>query len=101
MSKIGCRECHLSGIGYHNIERVVEMVRSAIGESHIPYEYSVNIYKSVGGCCGVFSPDIIIEVMGPNEEIIKTLDLKAVSKILELCERSGIVDHIFEPLKIV
>jgi len=48
----------------------------------------------------VFPGNIIIEVTGPNEEKIKALDLKAVSKILEICEKGSIDYHVFGPLEI-
>ena len=44
--------------------------------------------------------ELIIEIVGPEEEEIRRMDLKAISKILEICEKEGIEHHNFEPLDI-
>jgi len=33
---------------------------------------------------------LIVEVVGPEEEKIKEIDLRTVSKILEFCEKAGL-----------
>ena len=66
----------------------------------VPDECSVKVYKNVFTCCGFSPGNIIIEVTGPTEEKIKAMDLKAVSKILEICEKGSIDYHVFGPLEI-
>ena len=101
MSKIGRRECYLIKISSQNVERLIEQVNSALAEMNIPSECSVNVYRSVFACCGVSPNEVIIEVTGPNEEEIKAIDLRAASKIIEICEKRGIDYHMFGPLEIV
>jgi len=100
MSKIGRRECYLIKISSQNVERLAEQVNSALAEMGIPDECSVNVYKNFFTCCGFSPGNIIIEVTGPSEEKIKAIDLKAVSKILEICEKGKIDHHVFGPLEI-
>ncbi len=87
MSKISCRECYFVKISSKNIDSLIERVQSAVKEMGIPPEYDIRVYKNVYACCGVSGIGVIIEVLGPEEKKIRAIDLKAVSKILELCEK--------------
>jgi hypothetical protein len=55
----------------------------------LPREYDIRIYKNVYTCCGVGGLGVIVEVIGPEEKKIKAIDLRAMSKILEFCEKEG------------
>jgi hypothetical protein len=55
----------------------------------LPREYDIRIYKNVYACCGVGGLGVIVEVIGPEEKKIKAIDLRAMSKILEFCEKEG------------
>jgi len=101
MPMIGRRECYLIRINSQNVERLVEQVNSALAEMGVPDECSVKVYKNVFTCCGFSPGNIIIEVTGPDEEKIKAMDLKAVSKILEICEKGSMDHHVFGPLEII
>jgi len=100
MPMIGRRECYLIRINSQNVERLAEQVNSALVEVGVPDECSVKVYKNFFTCCGFSPGNIIIEVTGPDEEKIKAIDLKAVSKILEICEKGSINYHVFGPLEI-
>jgi len=100
MSKLGQRECYLIKISSQNVEWIAEQINSAMTKMGIPDECSVKVYKSFFSCCGFSPGNIIIEVTGPSEEKIKAIDLKAVSKILEICEKENIDYHMFGPLEI-
>jgi hypothetical protein len=100
MSKVSLRECYFIKATGANIDYLIEKVKSAIKEASIPPKYHINIYKNVYACCGVSGSGIIVEIRGPEEEKIRKIDLKAVSKILEICEKEGIEHHSFEPLEI-
>jgi len=63
-------------------------------------EYDINVYKNVYACCGVGGIGVIIEVTG-TEEKIRAIDLKAVSKILEICEKEGFEHHTLESLEVI
>jgi hypothetical protein len=90
MSKIGCREIYfIETKQSHQIDFLVDKVKEAIQELCLPPEYDVRIYRNVYACCGVGSNSIIVEVVGPEEETIKTIDLRAMSKIMEFCEKEG------------
>ena len=98
MTKVSCRECYFIKATGASIDHIIRKVKLAVEELGIPPNYNINIYKNVYACCGVSGSGIIVEVMGPEEEKIKSLDLKVVSKILEICEKEGIEHHTFEPL---
>ncbi len=100
MTKVSCRECVFIKASGKNVDHVIRMVKSAVEEVGLPPKYDINVYKNVYACCGVSGSGIIIEITGPDEEKIKSLDLKAVSKIVEICEKEGIEHHSFEPLDI-
>jgi len=101
MSKISCRECYFVKISSKNIDSLIERVQSAVKEMGIPPEYDIRVYKNVYACCGVSGIGVIIEVLGPEEKKIRAIDLKAMSKILELCEKEGLEYHTFEPLEVM
>jgi len=100
MSKISLRECYFIKSSGANLDYLVEKVKSAIEEAGVPPKYHINVYKNVYACCGVSGTGLIVEIRGPQEEKIRSLDFKAVSKILEICEKEGIEHHSFEPLEV-
>ena len=99
MSKVSLRECYFIKASA-NIDYLIDKVKAAIEEVGVPPKYHINVYKNVYACCGVSGTGLILEVTGPSEKEIKHIDLKAVSKILELCEKEKIEHHHFEPLEI-
>jgi len=101
MSKVSCRECYFIKIKGPQLDEVIEKVKKSVKELGIPPQYDVNIYKNVYACCGVSGTGLIIEITGPEEKKIRALDLKAVSKIMEICEKEGVELHTFEPLGIM
>jgi len=76
-------------------------VKSTTTEMGIPPGYDINVYKNVYACCGVAGLGIIIEVTGPEEKKIKAIDLKAASKIIEICEKEGLEHHTLESMEVV
>jgi len=100
MTKVSCRECYFIKATGANIDHIIRKVKTAIEEVGVPPKYHINVYKNVYACCGVSGSGIIVEITGPEEEKIKSIDMKAVSKILEICEKEGIEHHSFEPLDI-
>jgi len=90
MSKIGCREIYfINALQPRQVDFFIDRVKTVVKEMGFPSEYDIRIYKNVYSCCGVGGVGVIIEVVGPDAEKIKTIDLRAVSKILELCEKEG------------
>jgi len=91
MSKIGCREIHfVKATNPHQIDFLIEKVKEVVGEMKLPVDYDVRIYKNVFTCCGLGGLGVIIEVAGPEEEKMKEIDLRAMSRILEFCEAEGL-----------
>jgi hypothetical protein len=68
---------------------LIDKVKEAVKEMRVPREYDIRIYKNVYACCGVGGLGVIIEVIGPEEEKLRAIDLRAMSKILEFCEKEG------------
>lgn len=90
MSKIGCREIYFIQTGHSSqIDFLIDKVKESVKCMSLPPEYDVRIYKNIYACCGVGSNSIIVEAVGPEEETVKAIDLKAMSKILEFCEKEG------------
>jgi len=100
MSKVSCRECYFIKATGANVDHVIRLVKDALEKTHVPPKYNVSVYKNVYACCGVSGSGVIIEITGPEEEKIRSIDLKVVSKILEICEKEGFEHHTFEPLEI-
>jgi len=101
VSKIGCRECFFIKVRGPHTDYLIRKVKSAVEEANIPSKYHINIYKNVYACCGVSGTGLIVEITGPSEKKIRAIDLKVVSKILEICEKEGLEHHTIEPLDIV
>jgi hypothetical protein len=100
MTKVSCRECYFIKASGPSLDYIIEKAKRAVEEIGVPPKYHINLYKNVYACCGVSGTGLILEVTGPSEQKIKSLDLKAVAKILELCEKEKIEHHSFEPLEI-
>lgn len=90
MSKVGCREIYFTNaMQVRGVDFLVEKVKTVVKEMDLPLEYDIRIYKNVYSCCGVGGLGVVIEVAGPEEQTIKAIDLRAVSKIMEFCEDAG------------
>jgi hypothetical protein len=90
MSKIGCREIYfVKALQSRQVDYLIDKAKEVVKEMGLPPEYDVRIYKNVYSCCGTGGLGIIIEVVGPEEEKIRAIDLRAVAKILEICEKEG------------
>jgi len=90
MPKIGCREIHfVNAMRPSQVDFLIDRVKAVVKEMGFPPEYDIRIYRNVFSCCGVGGLGVIIEVVGPEEEGIKAIDLRAMAKFLELCEKEG------------
>ena len=90
MSEIGCREVYfVKATQSHQIDFLIDKVKEVAKEMGLPPEYDIRVYKNVYTCCGVGGLGLIIEVVGPEKERIKAIDLRATSRILEFCEKEG------------
>ena len=95
---MGCREVYFVNATHsRQIDFLIEKVKEVVKEMGLPPEYDIRVYKNVYACCGVGGLGLIIEVVGPEKEGIKAIDLRAMSRILEFCEKEGydIGDHSF------
>jgi len=91
MPKMGLREVHfIKATQPRQVDFLIDKVKEAVEGMKLPPEYDVRIYKNVFTCCGVGGLGLIVEVVGPEEEKIKEIDMRAVSKILEFCEKEGL-----------
>jgi len=90
MSKIGCREVYfVNALRPSQIDFLIDKVKEVVKEMGLPPEYDIRIYRNVYACCGVGGLGVVIEVVGPEEEKIRAIDLRALSRILEFCEKEG------------
>jgi hypothetical protein len=90
MPSIGCREIYfVKAMNSRQIDFLIEKVKEVVKEMGLPVDYDVRIYKNVYTCCGIGGLGVIIEVVGPEEDKIKAIDLRTVSRILEFCEKEG------------
>jgi hypothetical protein len=91
MPKIGGREVYfVNAMNTQQIDFLIEKVREVVEELKLPADYDVKIYKNVLSCCGIGGLSIVIEVVGPDEDGIKAIDVRAMSRILEFCEKEGL-----------
>ena len=91
MSKIGGREVYfVNAMHTWQIDFLIDRVKEVVKEMGLPADYDVRIYKNVLSCCGIGGLGLIIEIVGPDEDGIKAIDLRAMSRILEFCEKEGL-----------
>ena len=90
MSMISCREIHFNQIpNPDQVDELINIVKDIIEEMKLPSTYNVKFFKNIFSCCGTGGLDLILEVTGPDEERIKAIDLRAMSRVLEYCEKQG------------
>jgi hypothetical protein len=90
MTRISCREIYFTeATQASQIDLLIDKVKEIVNGMGLPAEYDVKIYKNVYACCGVGGLGMIIEVVGPEEETLKAIDLRAMSRVLEFCEKEG------------
>ncbi len=91
MSRVGCREIYfVKAMQTSQIDFLIERIKEVIKEMGIPTDYDMRIYKNVFTCCGIGGLGLVIEVVGPEEDGIKAVDLRAMSRIIEFCEKEGL-----------
>jgi hypothetical protein len=91
MPKIGGREVYfVNAMNTRQIDFLVDKVKEVVKEMGFPADYDLRIYKNVLSCCGIGGLSVIIEIVGPDENGIKAIDLRAMSRILEFCEKEGL-----------
>jgi len=88
---ITCREIHFTQCSHpRQVDELINSVKQIIEEMNLPATYNVKVFKNVFSCCGTGGLDLILEVVGPDKETLKDIDLKATSRVLEYCEKQGI-----------
>ena len=87
---MACREIYcVDATRSRSIDFLIDKIKEAVEELKLSREYDVRIYKNIYSCCGLGGLSVIIEIVGPKEEKIREIDLRAISKILEHCEKEG------------
>jgi hypothetical protein len=90
MPRISCREIYFTkATQTRQVDFLIDKVKEIVKEMGLPPLYDVRIYKNVYSCCGIGGLGMIIEVVGPDEETLKSIDLRAMSRVLEFCEKEG------------
>lgn len=90
MPRISCREIYFTKVAQaRQVDFLIDKVKEIVKEMLLPPQYDVRIYKNVYSCCGIGGLGMIIEVVGPDEETLKSIDLRAMSRVLEFCEKEG------------
>jgi hypothetical protein len=91
MQKMGCREVHfINATHLSQVDFLIDRLKETVQGMKLPKNYDVRIYKNVYTCCGVGGLGLIVEVVGPEEQKIREIDLRTVSKIMEFCEKEGL-----------
>jgi hypothetical protein len=84
MSIISCREIHFSQCTrLDQVDDLIDKVKQIIGEMKLPATYNVKVFKNIFSCCGTGGLDLILEVVGPDEETLEAIDLRVTSRVLE------------------
>lgn len=86
-------ECFFPKTSVKLIGYLSDKLKSAISEIDIPQEYEVTVHADPFRC-------LTLEVEGPNEEKIESIHLKAASKLIEICEKENIEEHLCGSLDI-
>jgi len=90
MPRVSCREIYFTkATQASQVDFLTDKVKEIVKEMGLSPEYDVRMYKNVYTCCGVGGLGLIIEVVGPDEETLKAIDLRAMARVLEFCEKEG------------
>lgn len=90
MTRVSCREITFTEAALANqIDSLIGKVEEIVKEMNLPSGCDVRIYRNVYTCCGVGGLGLIIEVVGPDEETLKAIDSRVMSKVMEFCEKEG------------
>ena len=90
MSVMSCREIHFNQcISPHQVDDLIDNVKQIVEDMKLPSTYNVKVFKNIFSCCGTGDLELILEVVGPDEETLKDIDLRATSRVLEFCEKQG------------
>lgn len=98
MTRIGFREFHF--IKVSNIADLMTELKASVEQWKIPKEYGLRIYKGVYSCCGISDANISVEIIGPDEKEIKDIDMKIMSKLIELCQKKGLEYQVCDNIEI-
>ncbi len=100
-SKVSRRECFFIKVSDRKVDYLMEKIKSAISEIALPPRCKIGVYRDVYSCCGGGYKSLVIEVTGSSEEEIKEVDLKAMAKLIEICEKENIEFHALMPFEII
>ena len=90
MPRISCREIYFTKTTQsRQVDFLIDKIKEIVNEMSLPPQFDVRIYKNVYSCCGVGGLGLIVEVVGPDEEKLRAIDLRAMSRVLEFCEKEG------------
>ncbi len=90
MPRISCREIYFTKATQpRQLDFLIDKVKEIVSGMDLPPDYDVRIYKNVYSCCGIGGLGLIIEVIGPDEETLKSIDMRAMSRVMEFCEKEG------------
>jgi len=90
MSVMSCREIHFNQcISPDQVDDLIDNVKQIVEDMKLPSTYNVKVFKNIFSCCGTGDLELILEVVGPDEETLKDIDLRATSRVLEFCEKQG------------
>ena len=87
---MGRRELFFFNITDSNIRSIIDVVKSIM----VSHKHKIDIYP------GDYGVNIVIEVSGTNEDLIKKIDFELSAKVLEICENRNIKAHLMEPMEI-
>ena len=90
MSKLGRRELFFFHITDRNIASIIDVIKSTMNS----YKHTIDVYS------GKYGVNVIIEIIGPDEEQIKQIDFELSAKVIEICEKRNIGVHLIQPIKI-
>ena len=91
MPKIGGREVYfVNAMNTCQIDFLVKKVKEVVKEINLPVDHDVRVYKNVLSCCGIGGLGLIVEIVGPDENRIKAIALRAMSRILGFCREEGL-----------
>ena len=92
MSKTGGKEVYfVSVMKTCQIGFLVDMVKEVVKVMDLPVDYDVRVYKNVLSCCGIGGLDVIIEITArADENRIKAIALRAMSRVLGFCREEGL-----------
>lgn len=101
MLKKSRRDFPLIGLKSEDIDQLVEEIKACLAREETPEGQRVKVYKYSVSCCAFVPMGISVEIEGCNEQVVRDLDIRIYTKVMEIFEKKGMKLYYPENANIV